>query len=73
MPVSKDADMVTVMETRNVTAVGEGENGPPRAVDNVTVCRDTFRQVEGKWLLVSPVVTTSEAKTNGKSAADNRP
>jgi hypothetical protein len=42
-------------------------------MDNVTICRDTFRQVEGPWLLISSAVIRLEARTDGKSIARNHP
>jgi hemoglobin len=72
-PVSKNDDTITVLATRHATATDTGEDGKPRTIESMIVCRDTFKRMYGKWLLVSSTDTKSEAKTGGTPASGNNP
>jgi len=72
-PVSKDEDSVTMLATRHATATDTGEDGKPRTVESMTVCRDTFKRMYGKGLLVSSTDTKSETGIEGKPASAAHP
>jgi ketosteroid isomerase-like protein len=72
-PVSKEDDTVTVLATRHATATDSGEDGKPRTVESMTVCRDTFKRMYGKWLLVSSTDTKAEGKTDDKPTSAANP